>query len=379
MKIAIITLPLHTNYGGILQAYALKTVLEGYGNEVTVLDPQEKIHLVTWWKAPFVYLKRSFLRLVKGSGGPEVFRELRLRRESPVISAKTGRFISTYISPVSIKSYYSILEDYDAFVVGSDQVWRPRYFGKIENAFLDFTEGWDVIRVSYAASFGTDQLEYDFQQLEDCSALLKQFDGVSVREESAVKMCDEWFGCDRAVQVLDPVMLLPTEMYQGLAERGNGRINRNYAMAYFLDAPKNMKNLKDFLFRAARMDVVDVSVPADRKLPVERRVLPPVGKWLADIMDSSFVLTDSFHVCVLSILFHKPFLVVANPARGISRIESLLRTFSLESRMVQGIDPSDDGEGWLMEIDWDNVDRILEQKKRESLDFLEKYLKNDQE
>ncbi|MGM9786553.1 MAG: polysaccharide pyruvyl transferase family protein [Candidatus Cryptobacteroides sp.] len=379
MKIAIITLPIHTNYGGILQAYALKTVLEGYGNEVFVLDPEEKIHLPEWWKAPVVYPKRLLLNILKGGSGPEVFRELRLRKESPLISVKTAGFISEYISPVSIKSYDSILEDYDAFVVGSDQVWRPRYFGKIENAFLDFTSGWDVKRVAYAASFGTDQLEYDFQQLDNCSALLKRFDGISVREKSAVAMCDEWFDCDRAVQVLDPVMLLPTEAYQSLAQRGNGRAIRTYAMSYFLDTPKNMKSLKDFLFRAARMEVLDASVPSDRRIPVEKRVLPPVGKWLADIIDSSFVITDSFHVCVLSILFHKPFLVVANPARGVSRIESLLATFSLESRMVQGIDPSDDGEGWLMEIDWDRVDCILEQKRKESFDFIEKYLKSGSE
>lgn len=375
MNIALITLSLHTNYGGILQAYALKTVLEGYGNEVTLLDPKEKVRLPKWWKAPAVYLKRGLLSVFKGEAGPEVFREIRLRRERPLISAETARFISAHLTTMEIKSYESVPECFDAFVVGSDQVWRPRYFGKIENAFLDFTSCLDVVRVAYAASFGTDQLEYDFQQIENCSALLKDFNGVSVREDSAVSMCDEWFECDRAVQVLDPVMLLPKEHYEGIAKGyATGRTHFR-AMEYFLDVPGNIDNVRRLVKRAAGLEVVDVSVPADRRIPVSKRVVPPLESWLSEIADASFVLTDSFHVCVLSILFHKPFLVVANAARGLSRIESLLRTFSLESRLVQGIDPDDDGEGWLMEIDWDNVDRILEARKSESLAFLEKYLK----
>ena len=58
MKIAIVTLPLHTNYGGILQAYALKLYLEHLGHEVTVLDMKDKMPLPKWWKAPFVYARR---------------------------------------------------------------------------------------------------------------------------------------------------------------------------------------------------------------------------------------------------------------------------------------------------------------------------------
>ena len=93
MKVAIITLPLHTNYGGLLQAYALKKVLEMQGHSVTVLDREEKMPAPKGLKAPLVYAGRMLRRLLKGSGGPEVFREKRYADEFPVLSAQTSVFV----------------------------------------------------------------------------------------------------------------------------------------------------------------------------------------------------------------------------------------------------------------------------------------------
>lgn len=380
MKIAIITLPLHVNYGGLLQAYALKSVLEGMDNEVTVLDPKEKMPLPLWWKAPAIYLKRALLNLVNKGKGPEVFRELRARRDFPVISANTGRFVAEYINPRVIKDYDEIEEEFDAFVVGSDQVWRPRYFGKIENAFLDFTSEWDVLRISYAASFGTDELEYEYAGLEECSRLLQRFDAVSVREDAAVKICDEWFSYKGAVQVLDPVMLLSAQTYLDMAAKDPFKPAEGKIITYMLDKHNNTGNISEFVSKVTGNSIYDISVnPGNPAIPVQDRVVPPVERWIASIANSSFVITDSFHVCVLSILFHKPFLVIANSVRGLPRISSLLRLFGLESRLVQGIDPEDDGQGWLLEMDWENVEKVLEEQRNLSFEFLKRSIERRNE
>ena len=189
MKTAIITLPLHTNYGGILQAYALKIVLEGMGHEAVVVDRKDKMPLPVWYKAPFVYASRALKKALKPDSGVEVFRELNYRKQLPLRSVNTQRFVDQYIAPRVVSSCKDIREgDYGAFVVGSDQVWRPRYFGNIEDAFLKFTKDWSVKRVAYAASFGTDELEYKYEQLQECSRLLQQFDAVSIREDVGVRM-----------------------------------------------------------------------------------------------------------------------------------------------------------------------------------------------
>lgn len=372
MRIAIVTLPLHTNYGGILQAYALKTYLESLGHQVTVLDHEVKMPFPPLWKAPFVYAKRAVQRIVKGQAGPVVFRELRFRRDFPVISANTQKFVDDLISPRLIKRYKDIKEgEYDAFVVGSDQVWRPRYFGRIEDAFLAFAKDWDVLRVAYAASFGTDHLEYEYMQVQECASLLETFDGVSVREDAGVLMCREWFDCEKAVQVLDPVMLLDRSVYEHIASRLTGHPAKGKVVSYILDPSKEKKTVLDFMLRVSGLQHYDLSTRSeDLTRPVSERVVPPLEEWLAGFADAGYVVTDSFHGCVLSILFHKPFVAVGNSRRGMSRLQSLLSQFDLDMRLVHGIDPEDDGEFFLSPPDWGAVDAILETERDKSRRFL---------
>lgn len=364
MKTAIITLPIHTNYGGMLQAYALKVVLESMGHGAVVVDRKDKMPLPAWYKAPFVYASRLLKKMVSSSSNVEVFRELNYRKQLPIRSKYTRRFVDEYISPRLVSAYKDIKEgEYDAFIVGSDQVWRPRYFGNIEDAFLKFTKNWPVRRIAYAASFGTEQLEYKHDILETCSKLLSGFDAVSVREDVAVEMCEEWFGYESAVHVLDPVMLPEVDLYRKLAERSDDHSCKGKVMTYILDPSKEKNCVIDFVSRITGMEVCS-------PYRVDEKVVPPIEQWLAGFCDADFVVTDSFHGCVLSILLHKPFLAVGNSIRGMSRMNSLLSMFALDDRLVQGIDPEDDGEFWLSEPDWEAVDAVLAQQREKSLNFL---------
>ena len=370
MKTAIVTLPLHTNYGGLLQAYALKSLVEQLGHEATVLDISRKISLPKAGKAPFIYLKRLLQ-------GREVFRERRLLREYPVISSKINKFTDKYISPCLISSYSDLKKsDYQAYIVGSDQVWRPEYFGTVQDAFLRFAKGWDVKRIAYAASFGTDQLEYDYTLLEECAELLSKFDAVSVREASAVNMCDEWLDYEGAVHVPDPVMMLSAEHYSLLA--GENLNGTGSVVTYILDRSSAKSRVVDFVAGVTGKPVCDISVyPKEKSIPLEERVVPEMESWISAFRNAEFVVTDSFHGCVMSIIFHKPFLVVGNKARGMARIDSLLGMFELENRLVDGIDPDDDGEGWLLEFDWEKVDSVLQEFRQTGLDFLKSALNMD--
>ena len=371
MRIAIVTLPLHVNYGGLLQAYALKHCLESMGHEVTVLDRKVKMPLPPVWKAPFIYVKR----LLQGKPMSEVFRERRYRNAYPVFARHVQRFTDRYVAPLALSWYDEIKEgEYDAFIVGSDQVWRPLYFGKIEDAFLAFTKDWDVVRMSYAASFGTDNLEYEYETVQKCTELLERFDAVSVREDSGVTMCEEWLDCDRAVHVLDPVMLLSADDYGALASNASEHGCEGKVAAYILDRTPQKQAVVDFMAKVSGCDVVELW---DSRVPLEKRVVPPVEDWLAGFMDARCVVTDSSHGCVLSILFHKPFVAVGNSRRGMARMESLLNMFGLDMRLVHGIDPEDDGEFFLSEPDWTAVDAVLETERMKSMRFLEEGLRKN--
>lgn len=372
MNIAIITLPLHTNYGGLLQAYALKHKLEQQGHKVDVIDLKDKMPAPKGLKAPFIYIRRMASAIFKGT---EVFREKRYARELPVVAANTSKFVDKYISPRMVNEYKDINEgEYDAFVVGSDQVWRPLYFRNIEDAFLRFAEGWDVRRIAYAASFGTDRLEYEYTQLEACGKLLEQFDAVSVREDSAVRMCEEWLDYEGAVHVADPVMLLDASELAELVKRAGeseGHPAAGRILTYILDPSKEKSAAVDFISRVSSAQVYDASVnPYARELPLNERVVPSVEKWIVGFAEADFVITDSFHGCVLSILMHKKFLAVGNSRRGMARLSSLLDMFGLDGRLVHGIDPEDDGEYFLSDIDWEAVEEKLKAFKEHSEKFL---------
>ena len=171
MRIGILTLPLHTNYGGILQAYALQTILTRKGHDVYVIEKEQKPFGVSPWRLPVKICHRVADNLT-GKSKP-IFPEWRQRRELPVIRQHTDRFIGKHIRRKTFGKYSDIGEqDFDGIVVGSDQVWRPQYFDDIRTAYLNFAKGWNIRRMAYAASFGTDVWEYTDRQTEACGCLL---------------------------------------------------------------------------------------------------------------------------------------------------------------------------------------------------------------
>ena len=365
MRIGIITLPLHTNYGGILQAYALQTVLERMGHDVRLVEERRGPLRLPLWKAPLSYGKR----IVKNLAGKPmpVFYEQKVNREDPVTRQHTDKFIGKYINRRVVESFADIREgDFDAIVVGSDQIWRPMYFHGIEHAYLDFAEGWTIRRVAYAASFGTDEWEYTARQTRRCGALLRGFDAVSVREASGVGLCREHFGVE-ARQVLDPTMLLTAADYMKLVEAAATPASPGTLLCYILDETPAKAALAGRI--ASERALVPFRVNSrveDICAPLAERIQPPVEQWLRGFMDAEFVVTDSFHACVFSILFGKPFIAIGNAGRGLSRFVSLLGMFGLEDRLITDISFIPNSKS----IGNNSVCMCLDGQREKSMDFL---------
>jgi exopolysaccharide biosynthesis predicted pyruvyltransferase EpsI len=113
------------------------------------------------------------------------------------------------------------------------------------------------------------------------------------------------------------------------------------------------------------------------KNSLQQCVFPPVTNWIRGFMDARFVVTDSFHGTVFSILFNKPFLAIGNPKRGMSRFVSLLKTFGLEDRLIEVNSPNIKN---LVQqpIDFDKVNLILEHERSAAFSFLNEALSNQQ-
>lgn len=367
-RAAILTLSLHTNYGGILQAYALQTVLDSLGCQTDVLCKNEK-PLHPWKKK----LTRMYKKYILGRKNVEVSTRATYRKAYRV-RVYTEQFIRKQISRRRIYNLKDLdRNSYDVFVVGSDQVWRPKYFstwyGGIEGAFLDFAQDWNVRRISYAASFGVSGWEYDRAETLRCAELIRDFDAVSVREDSAVELCREYLGCNEAVHVLDPTMLLTKEHYTDLAchvPQYEGNL-----MCYILDRDERSEGMVRSLASVLSLDPFYTgSKVEDSSASDDDRVQPPVETWLAGFRDARYVLTDSFHACVFSIIFNRPFFVIGNLKRGNARFDSLLSMFGLEDRLISDADQIK----YASDIDWDRVNAILEAKRNDSLEFLKKGL-----
>lgn len=372
MKICILTQPLINNYGGILQAYALQQVLKRMGHEVLTENR--------------IIDETSFLARVKRNN---IIR--RLCRKSIIIKnkrtlvCKVNETLTDFIQknieltvPIRSANIKELFKyDFDAYVVGSDQVWRPKYSVNLMNYFLDFARTKNVKRLAYAASFGTSEWEYTKEQTDQCKKLVEKFNSVSVREDSALLLCKKKLGVN-ATHVLDPTMLLSKEDYIKLIdENKENAISQKSLMVYVLDKTTDKNKIINMV--ACRKGLVINSVMPKKKYTdeiisnLEDFTFPSISDWLNSFYRSDFIVTDSFHGTVFSIIFNKPFITIANKGRGLTRFTSLLKLFNLEDRLIYSFD---DLSLKLIDrpIDFKEVNRLLEILRAKSHTFLFKNL-----
>lgn len=379
MRIGILTQPLYCNYGGLVQCYALQTVLQRMGHEAVVL--QREFNRKYTIKGAIVYYVKHLIKILMGRRSSWHYYVSQKRRD--YIAQNTYHFIEKHLNPRS-KHCYSTEElknevdrlELDAIIVGSDQVWRPDYSPCQPNYFLDFLAKDERIkRISYAASFSSDEWTFDDNLTALCGNLLRQFKAVSVREQSAIKLCSEHFNVD-AVQTLDPTMLLESDDYKKLYDVNCKK--RGSLFCYVLDRSQEKKNIIAKIVQNTKLQPFE-SMPelSDETYnlyeDINRCVYPPVEDWLAAFNDSEMVVTDSFHGTVFSIIFNKPFWVLGNEGRGMARFQSLLSVYGLEERLLTTSSLS--SIDFVKEIDWNIVNLRRKHLQQESLDFLQTALK----
>ena len=280
---------MHTNYGGLLQAYALQQILKGMGHDV-VTDRLGVVRKLPLWNRAlrFLYHAVQFCILKNYRYYPYRYLFVSFDKESKAkrsISINTERFVNTHIDTIDLltrsnESVIDAVRQFDAIVVGSDQVWRAT-MSDIPTYFLSFTKAINVKRIAYAASFGTDDLN----------------------EYSKMDM------------------------------------------------------------KIASESIIENNVP--------ECVFPSVSRWLAGFRDAQFVVTDSFHGTVFSIIFNKPFVAILNSERGASRFISLLSILGLENRLISTGDEV--SEEHLRPIDYTEVNKILNEWKLKSINYIRKW------
>ncbi|WP_302457744.1 polysaccharide pyruvyl transferase family protein [Bacteroides fluxus] len=323
MKIAILTFSQAFSTGALLQCYALATFLQKEGHTVKLLKSNLKV------ENSWIYYLNSITRC-----------------------ANFRHFRKQFLPPNANKD-----ESFDLYIVGSDQVWNPDIPVKPLDYFFSFLPS-TAKRISYAASFGMENWDYNDEFTQQVKNCLQRFSYITVREDSAVNICNDVFGC-HADLVVDPTLLLGD--FENLYSCS---LATNSTLFYYRVSHKdNWGNLVDEIAN-------DLNLTVSQYLPKKRfsflpimcglnTIYPSIQEWLNAVRSSSFILTDSFHTVVFAILNRKPFIVLPSVKSRMGRIVSLLSRLGIINRYFSTIEEARQRRIWNEVIDYDSVFLLL--------------------
>lgn len=350
MRIALLTIWHEKNYGAELQAYATIRILRQLGHDVQLIDlrlsdAKKEEKNIKRFIADIIYLfspeRRKFNHFWK------------------------------YNIPTT-KRYYSLnqLRKHppvaDIYIVGSDQVWNPEITGNFATTFfLDFGDSWTK-KISYASSFGSEVWRFP-EMIPNVRDLLSAFSSISCRELSGVTLLKNTFNLN-AVDVLDPTLLL--DDYSKLI--GNTQ-DKKTLVYYPLSYDSELENYA--LSLASQLGLTPVNNKKTKMLLGKiswNRV--GIEEWVRNIAQSSFVITRSFHGLVFSIIYRRPFAVLASRNGRSDRLINLLNKLGLMNRMFANVEELHSSRPWEKEIDYDHVNILLNRERAKSMNYLKQAL-----
>ncbi|WP_346992890.1 polysaccharide pyruvyl transferase family protein [Alteromonas gracilis] len=284
MKVAILTQPLGHNYGGLLQAYALQHAILKLGADVVTVDRRKLDVKLTISEQLKIWVNDT-IRLAKGKikNRPSIHKVRYVLTNLHSFKANHIQ-ISPEITKQEELIEYFTQNPVDLLIVGSDQVWRPKYSPCIANYFFDFYSKIESSpkRISYAASFGVDTWEFNEQDTRKCRSLISGFDAVSVREDSAIELCKSYLNVD-AVKVVDPTLLLESSDYKALMPKSDVLGASGRVLNYILDPAKEKQDIAKKI--ASLLSKESLTIKPDDYIKVKPKhidkcIYPGVELWL---------------------------------------------------------------------------------------------------
>ena len=336
MKVGILTFHWGTNYGGVLQAYALQSYLKRKGYDVDIIN-----------YAPHTHRESVFL-CMKSRSVKSISKKLYEYRKERKFVFFRNKFLSLTTRCYTLADVEKQIDNYNVVICGSDQIWNPYIIDSFGIPyFLPFSG--EVKKVAYAASLGCN--EYPQDALRVITPYLRKFTHISVRELSAVNIIKGALP-DKEVSLMpDPTFLLNGDDLLSLIDE-HTLVKDDNVFFYILQENQSLINKIKLFYKASKASVFD----AHGKFSAMS-----IEEWLSGIKYSNLVVTNSFHGVVFSILLHKKFIVV--PIEGHlggmnDRIYTLLQQFDLQERIIEQYNEEDILKISKRSIDWDNVDKV---------------------
>ena len=345
MKIYTITCHAVQNHGACLQAYALMTYLQNLGHEVEIIDyrPKGLYSGYSLWACPNRYKNRTLLRLLY------IVAKLPFRLMLLPRRWKFEKFVQQYlnISPNRYESFEQLRKNNlegDLFICGSDQIWNTYYYCGTDRAFyLDFIDD-KSRKVSYGASFGFTSIKAGYEDF--VSQKLSNLNAISVREESGKEIVTS-LGLNSTL-VVDSVLLLPYSHWKSLVV---DRPHEKFILVYDFE---NSELIRDIALRLAELKNLKIYSIGASRLSYANKNFRNKGPldFLQLAYDAEYIIGNSFHAVLFSIIFKKEFFIVRREDGLNSRMEDILRRYNLITRAV--VSQIDDNK-LLEKIDYNNM------------------------
>lgn len=357
MKTCIVTFHSAYNYGAVLQAYALQEYLNINFDETKILDYHNRDIDKSYARPEFHDLIHNPKRTV--------FRWM----QSILYKGKNKRidqFRKDFLKLTKRYDQENIKEannEADVFIVGSDQVWNHLIIDNDTSYFLDFADK-SKKTCSFAASIGVNKIPEEYAELYKNA--IKNIGKISVREPAGIKALEE-IGVMGAELNPDPTMLLSKEQWQKLIVAPT--IKKKYILVYKITKADILIKFAKKLSKQTGLPII--YIPNDLKSGSVGSLKLDVGprEWLGYIDHAEYVVTNSFHGTMFSILFEKKFFseVSKRVNPSTSRLLNLLSLFGLEERMIDRFE-----EGLLeKELPYEHIEHVCSVQQQRALKFFE--------
>ncbi|MBQ2815851.1 MAG: polysaccharide pyruvyl transferase family protein [Clostridia bacterium] len=369
MKVGILT-HFHNsvNYGGVLQAYALCEFLNKNGHDASQILYLPKMTLVSDSSLTIKDVCRKVVLRLNKKIYKKRNRGIKARMEQLFIDFRNN---VPHTEREYTKADIAETNDiFDVFITGSDQVWNP--FWHDSNYLLSFVKD-NSAKLSYAASIGVGQLDKAQEKLYP--RYLSTFKALSVRESTASDVLSPLL--DKQVQVcVDPTLLLTAEEWDNVAARR--KIKEKYVFLYLLGEDKKTRKLAEKFAEAKGIKLV--TIPdllgayrhCDRRLKAEKIMDATPSDFISLIKYADYIITDSFHACVFSLLYKKQFFAFQrdNKIKMESRIQNLTQMFGCPERFCTHDEVDIKQLMQMSQIDYTNMINQFEKEKQKSVDYL---------
>lgn len=356
-SIAILNMRFPTNnFGAILQSYALSKTIDKLGYEVKVINYRNQI-------SESITDRLSVQNL----------NEFRINHIPYTLPCYTDEDLTR------------LNNDFDTFIVGSDQVWNYNYLkwafpDNIAKYFLNFVSPTKKI-ISYAASFAEDNWSGNANEVEEAIQALSRFSHISVREKSGVNICKNIFKVD-SNHVLDPTFLLDNDEYENIISEENVHtIDKKYILYFSLDNDlestiNTNENLINFS-NQNKLKIVNAKGEQINYLGNNFIKYHTISQWLSYIKNSDLVITDSYHGIIFSIIFKRQFIALQRDYAGNERLNSLFSLLKISDKYVKDLNSIDINSQYKNKIDYNSIYKILKIERSNSLSFLENSLRDN--